>query len=94
MFASDDAGASFQALANPVPASLNGIRVAGDQLLLASQAGILLRSDLDHFTAQPLPVSEGLPLSAATLAADGAVVAVGMAGARRLTPSSHSTTTD
>ncbi|KPA89277.1 WD40/YVTN/BNR-like repeat-containing protein [Pseudomonas sp. RHF3.3-3] len=94
LFASDDAGASFQALANPVPASLNGIRVAGDQLLLASQAGILLRSDLDHFTAQPLPVSEGLPLSAATLAADGAVVAVGMAGARRLTPSSHSTTTD
>lgn len=94
LFASDDGGASFQALANPIPASLNGIRVAGDQLLLANQAGVLLRSGLDHFAAQPLPVSEGLPLTAAITAADGAIVAVGLAGARRVAPSSHSTTAD
>ncbi|MCP5854457.1 hypothetical protein NL323_31440, partial [Klebsiella pneumoniae] len=80
-------GASFQALANPIPASLNGIRVAGDHVLLANQAGMLLRSSLSDFAAHPLPVSDGLPLTAATTAADGAIVAVGMAGARRLAPS-------
>ncbi|MQG95056.1 YCF48-related protein [Pseudomonas sp. MN1F] len=94
LFASDDGGDSFQALANPVPASLNGMRVAGDQLLLANQAGMLLRSGLDAFAAQPLPVTDGLPLTAATTAADGAIIAVGMAGARRLDTSSLSTTTD
>ncbi|MDZ3992467.1 WD40/YVTN/BNR-like repeat-containing protein [Pseudomonas sp. Teo4] len=94
LFASDDGGDSFRALANPIPASLNGIRVAGNQLLLANQAGMLLRSGLDDFAAQPLPVTDGLPLAAATIAADGAIVAVGMAGARRLAPSSLSTTTD
>lgn len=94
LFASDDGGASFQALANPIPASLNGIRVAGGQLLLANQAGMLLRSGLGEFAATPLPVSDGLPLSAATVAADGALVAVGMAGARRLALSSSSSTAD
>lgn len=94
LFASDDGGDSFRVLANPIPASLNGIRVAGDQLLLANQAGMLLRSGLDDFVAQPVPVTDGLPLTAATIAADGAIVAVGMAGARRLAPSSLSTTTD
>lgn len=94
LFASDDAGDSFQALPNPLPSSLNGMRVAGGQLLLANQAGMLLRSDLDAFAAQPLAVSDGLPLTAATIAADGAIVAVGIAGARRLAAPSHSTTTD
>lgn len=94
LFASDDAGESFQALANPIPASLNGIRVAGGGLLLANQAGMLLRSGLDAFAAQPLPVSDGLPLTAAITAADGAIVAVGMAGARRLAPSSQPSRAD
>lgn len=94
LFASADQGASFQALANPIPASLNGIRVAGQQLLLANQAGLLLRSGLQGFAAQPLPVSDGLPLTAATEAADGTLVAVGMAGARRLAASSSPTKAD
>ncbi|BDM23372.1 BNR domain-containing protein [Pseudomonas sp. LRP2-20] len=94
LFASDDGGDSFQALANPVPASLNGMRATGGQLLFANQAGMLLRSRLDRFAAQPLVVSDGLPLTAATTAADGAIVAVGMAGARRLDTSSITTTTD
>lgn len=94
LFASDDGGDSFQALANPTPASINGLRVAGGQLLLANQAGMLLRSGLGAFAAQPVAVSDGLPLTAATTAADGSIVAVGMAGARRLEPSSLSTTTD
>ncbi|WP_374438238.1 WD40/YVTN/BNR-like repeat-containing protein [Pseudomonas panipatensis] len=94
LFASADQGASFQALANPIPASLNGIRVAGHQLLLVNQAGMLLRSGLQDFAAQPLAVSDGLPLSAATEAADGALVAVGMAGARRLASTSSPTKAD
>lgn len=94
LFASDDHGQSFQALANPLPASLNGMRVAGGQLLLVNQAGMLLRSGLDAYAAQPISVSDGLPLTAATLAADGAIVAVGMAGARRLAASSPTNTTD
>ncbi|CDF83725.1 BNR domain-containing protein [Pseudomonas knackmussii B13] len=94
LFASADQGASFQALANPIPASLNGIRVAGEQLLLVNQAGLLLRSGLQGFAAQPLPVSDGLPLTAATEAADGTLVAVGMAGARRLAASSSPTKAD
>ena len=94
LYASDDAGESFQPLANPIPASVNGIRVAGDQLLLANQAGMLLRSDLAHFAAQPLPVSDGLPLTAVTVTADGALIAVGMAGARRLAPSSQPSRAD
>ncbi|MFJ4347567.1 WD40/YVTN/BNR-like repeat-containing protein [Pseudomonas sp. NPDC089401] len=92
LFASDDGGDSFQALTNPIPASLNGLRVAGGQLLLANQAGMLLRSGLDAFVAHPMTVSAGLPLTAATIAADGAIVAVGMAGARRLAPSSSPST--
>lgn len=94
LFESADQGASFQALVNPIPASLNGIRVAGHQLLLANQAGMLLRSGLQGFAAQPLPVSDGLPLTAATEAADGTLVAVGMAGARRLDSTSSSTKAD
>ncbi|MCF5722806.1 WD40/YVTN/BNR-like repeat-containing protein [Pseudomonas syringae] len=91
LFTSHDDGASFQPLANPIPASINGIRVVGDQLLLANQAGILLHSGLHDFAALPLPVSNGLPLTAATMADDGALVAVGLAGARRLTIPSSST---
>ncbi|WP_447750109.1 WD40/YVTN/BNR-like repeat-containing protein [Pseudomonas nicosulfuronedens] len=94
LFASDDAGESFQPLPNSIPASLNGIRVAGGQLLLANQAGMLLRSDLARFAPQPLPVSDGLPLTAVIATADGAIVAVGMAGARRLTPSSSTSSAD
>ncbi|WP_435608423.1 WD40/YVTN/BNR-like repeat-containing protein [Pseudomonas knackmussii] len=94
LFASADQGASFQALANPIPASLNGIRVAGQQLLLVNQAGLLLRSGLQGFAAQPLAVSDGLPLTAATEAADGTLVAVGMAGARRLASTSSPTKAD
>ncbi|MGG6348508.1 WD40/YVTN/BNR-like repeat-containing protein [Pseudomonas putida] len=94
LFASDDAGDSFQALANPLAASINGMRVGGGQLLLANQAGMLLRSGLEHFVVQTAAVSDGLPLTAATTAADGAIVAVGMAGARRLESSSLTPTTD
>lgn len=94
LFVSRDQGQSFEALANPVPASLNAIRVTGDQLLLANQAGLLLRSGLGEFAARPQAVSEGLPLTGVTQAADGALITVGMAGARRLAPLSTSSSAD
>ncbi|KQQ62642.1 BNR domain-containing protein [Pseudomonas sp. Leaf127] len=94
LFVSRDNGDSFETLANPIPASLNAIRVTGNQVLLANQAGLLLRSGLNDFAATPQAVSEGLPLTAVTQAADGALITVGMAGARRLTSSSTSSAAD
>ncbi|QJP09984.1 WD40/YVTN/BNR-like repeat-containing protein [Pseudomonas multiresinivorans] len=94
LFSSVDSGATFQPVENPIPASLNAIRVVGDHLFLVNQAGMLLRSGLTDIRLQPVPVSDGLPLAAATQAADGALVAVGMAGARRLAPSSNTKTAD
>ncbi|MCP1484657.1 photosystem II stability/assembly factor-like uncharacterized protein [Pseudomonas fluorescens] len=88
LFSSDDGGISFQPVDNPIPASLNAIRIAGQNLLLVNQAGILLKSGLTDLRFQPIAVSEGLPLTAVTNTADGALVAVGVAGARRLAPSS------
>ncbi|RTR53439.1 BNR domain-containing protein [Pseudomonas aeruginosa] len=96
VFASDDQGGSFQPLPNPIPASINSIRVFDDQLLLVNQAGMLLRGNLKDFTAKPIPmpVTEGLPLTAAIETADGNVVAVGMAGARRVPPFSNTSNPD
>ncbi|MFV3371992.1 WD40/YVTN/BNR-like repeat-containing protein [Pseudomonas sp. NY15435] len=94
LFSSEDGGSTFQAVDNPVPASLNAIRVVGDHLVLVNQAGMLLQSKLSPIRLQPIPVSDGLPLAAATQAADGALVAVGVAGARRLAPSSNTKTAD
>lgn len=88
LFVSDDGGASFQPVNNPIPASLNAIRVTGKQLLLANQAGMLLKSGLTDLHLQPVGVTEGLPLSAVTETTDGALVAVGVVGAQRLAPSS------
>lgn len=84
LFASDDQGATFAALANPLPVSINGIRVLGQRVLLVNAAGMLLQSGLDRFAAQPLPVTEGQPLTAITEAADGALVSVGVTGPLRL----------
>ncbi|WLI04528.1 YCF48-related protein [Pseudomonas sp. FP597] len=84
LFVSGDQGNSFQALANPIPASINSINVAQGRLLFTNQAGLLLHSGLKDFSAQSVPVSDGLPLTSVTQAADGSLIAVGMAGARRL----------
>ncbi|MGJ7512864.1 WD40/YVTN/BNR-like repeat-containing protein [Pseudomonas baetica] len=94
LFSSDDGGISFQSVDNPIPASLNAIRIAGQNLLLVNQAGMLLRSGLTDLSFQPIAVSEGLPLTSVSETSDGALVAVGMAGARRLAPSSSSKIAD
>lgn len=94
LFSSDDAGISFQSVDNPIPASLNAIRIAGQNLLLVNQAGILLRSGLTDLRFQPIAVSEGLPLTSVSETSDGALVAVGMAGAQRLALSSSSKIAD
>ncbi|PVZ42513.1 YCF48-related protein [Pseudomonas sp. CC120222-01a] len=94
LFSSSDDGMSFQTLANPVPASVNGMRVVGDQLVLANQAGMVLRGGLASFSPRPQMVTDGLPLTAVTQTADGALVAVGMAGARRVAATSNLSSAD
>lgn len=89
LFSSDDGGLTFQAIATPIPASLNAIRIEGDQLLLTNQAGMLLKGSLSGSGFQPIAVSEGLPLSAVAGSPDGNLVAVGVAGALRVAPSPH-----
>lgn len=94
LFESRDRGDSFRALDSPLSASLNAIDISQGELLLASQAGVLLRSPLDGFAPRIQAVSEGLPLTASIRAADGALVTVGMAGPRRLDASSTIATAD
>ncbi|MBH3430311.1 WD40/YVTN/BNR-like repeat-containing protein [Pseudomonas alkylphenolica] len=94
LFTSDDGGQSFQPVNTPVPASLNALHIAGKQLLAVNQAGMLMRSELSTLDLQPMGVSDGLPLTAVTEAADGALVTVGMGEPRRLAPFSPNTIAD
>ncbi len=94
LFASDDDGTTFNAIDTPAPASLNAIRVEGEQLLLTNQAGMVLKGGLKDLKLEPIAVSEGLPLSAVTATPDGNLVAVGVAGAQRVAPSSLSKIAD
>lgn len=84
LFSSDDQGASFQVQANPLPVSLNAIRVVGQRLLMVNEAGALLQSDLDKIIVQPMPAFSGRPLTAVTEAADGTLVCAGVAGPVRM----------
>lgn len=84
LFRSRDHGTSFQALANPVPISINAALVTPHNLLLVNQAGGLLQSDLSADALRPLPSGARMPLSAVAQAADGSLVAVGVAGPLRL----------
>lgn len=84
LFRSRDHGASFQALGNPVPISINAALVTQHQLLLVNQAGGLLQSELTADALRPVPSGARMPLSAVAQAADGSLVAVGVAGPLRL----------
>lgn len=94
LFSSEDGGSSFQSVDNLIPASINAIRIVGQHLLMVNQAGILLQSGLRNLSFHPTSVSEGLPLTSVSEASDGALIAVGMVGARRLAPSSSSHSAD
>jgi hypothetical protein len=81
---STDAGATWAALANPVPATVTAMTPLPDGgLLMASQAGVLLR--LQGERLQPLKTPP-LTLPAALLPlAEGRLLALGLAGASTLT---------
>jgi photosystem II stability/assembly factor-like uncharacterized protein len=83
-FQSGDQGASWRKLAVPAPVSITAMRPQGNTLLMANQAGMLLRAS----AGQPFSVLKSPPLgplSDVLPQPDGAIVAVGMSGAVRLT---------
>jgi photosystem II stability/assembly factor-like uncharacterized protein len=81
---SSNLGQSFTAVDNPVPVSINDMRVFGRQLILINQAGGLLQGEGDHLRLRPVALPPGPPLTAVAQAADGALVGVGFAGPVRL----------
>lgn len=87
VFRSVDLGQSFHTVANPLPISINDMRLLGNQLLLVNQAGGLLQASSDWSHVTPLALPPGPPLTAVTRAADGALVGVSFAGPIRLASS-------
>ena len=82
-FRSGDKGASWSRIPVPMPVSITAMRGQGDELLMANQAGMLLRAG----ASGPVAVMKTpplAPLSDVLVQPDGAIVAVGMSGAVRL----------
>lgn len=84
MFRSQNQGASFEPLVNPIPVSINAAVVIDRQLLLVNQAGGLLQGAANGDGMRPVALPPGAPLLAVAKAADGALVGVGFAGPARL----------
>ncbi|WP_170800788.1 WD40/YVTN/BNR-like repeat-containing protein [Stutzerimonas stutzeri] len=81
---SRDRGESFEQLSNPMPISINAAMIDGGQLMLANQAGGLLRV---FGSGQIKPMGKaGSPLAAIVEAGNGRLVGVGFAGAVALAP--------
>jgi hypothetical protein len=87
VFRSSDEGRTFVAVDNPMPVSINEMRIVGRQLLLVNQAGGLLQASADRSRLIPIELAPGAPLTAVAQAADGALVGVGFAGPVRLATS-------
>lgn len=86
---SRDRGESFEQLSNPVPISINATMVDNGQLVLANQAGGLLRV---FGNGQVKPMGRaGSPLAAIVEAGNGQLVGVGFAGAVAFAPLDPST---
>lgn len=84
VFRSTNLGQSFTTVENPLPVSINDMRLFGAQLLLVNQAGGLLQASADGARLTPVALPPGPPLTAVAQAADGALVGVGFAGPLRL----------
>lgn len=82
-FRSVDRGMRWDRIAVPMPVSITAMRAQGDTLLMANQAGILLCAPAGG-PAAVLPARPLGPLSDVLAQPDGAIVAVGMSGAVRL----------
>jgi photosystem II stability/assembly factor-like uncharacterized protein len=77
-------GQTFAEVVNPLPVSINDMRLLGQQLVLVNQAGGLLQASADRTHLAPLALPPGPPLTAIAQAADGTLVGVGFAGPARL----------
>jgi hypothetical protein len=77
-------GQTFVEVVNPLPVSINDIRLLGQQLVLVNQAGGVLQASADRTHLAPLALPPGPPLTAIAQAADGALVGAGFAGPARL----------
>jgi len=85
LFRSVDAGASWSQVETGLPVSItSGTRLADGRLALLSQAGHLLLSSDDGASFQLQPQPAMTPVAAAQASTTGALVLVGMRGARRL----------
>jgi photosystem II stability/assembly factor-like uncharacterized protein len=83
-FASHDRGATWGPLALPASVSVTAAHLEGGRLLMANQAGMLLAGAVGATAVAPLN-TPGLPQPNDLIALpDGAIVAVGVAGAVRL----------
>jgi len=82
-FRSGDQGASWSRIPVPMPVSITAMRAQGDTLLMANQAGMLLRASASGPVAV-LKTPPLAPLSDVLVQPDGAIIAVGMSGAVRL----------
>jgi len=83
-FHSGDNGASWQRLAVPVPASITAVRAQDGKFFMTNQAGMVLTAKAGMGTALPLQIPHQGPLNDVLPQPDGAIVAVGMAGAMHL----------
>lgn len=83
VFRSGDKGASWSRIPVPMPVSITSMRGQGDELLMANQAGMLLRAGANGPVAV-LKTPPLAPLSDLLVQPDGTIVAVGMSGAVRL----------
>ena len=87
LFVSEDSGSSFTVLENPQPVSVSTIRHFGQRLAIVNQAGTVLLADGVGQQLQALPAMPRAPSTSIIEAADGTLVAVGFAGAQRLSRS-------
>jgi photosystem II stability/assembly factor-like uncharacterized protein len=84
VFRSENGGSSFQPVVNPVPVSLSSVAADGQRTVFVNQAGVLLGVNAQGSALIPIVSPPGPPLTAATFAADNALVAVGFAGPQRI----------
>jgi photosystem II stability/assembly factor-like uncharacterized protein len=77
-------GQTFVEVVNPLPVSINDMRLLGQQLVLVNQAGGVLQASADRTHLAPLALPPGPPLTSIAQAADGTLVGAGFAGPARL----------
>jgi len=78
-------GRVFAPVSEQPPVSWSSMQRAGNQLLLANQAGQAYRFDVATGKLQVLPATPGFPLNSVIPSADGTLIGIGLRGVKRLT---------